>query len=314
MRNLFLLLMAITFMSSCGLKFKEETSVTQQSTSLSNAGISVRLNKNELFIEGKKHLAELGINKVSDLTKNIEARFSKIEFSPGATLITDGANVAFITKEIKFNKSTIATYDDGLEDAPLGEQGKQGGEIRIFAHTASGQLTVKLRGQNGGEGIPATEHALPAAKGNTGRAAYCLIGMSACVPGEQGGAGKDGGAGYPGNPGGNGGDAGDFLIVIQQRGDFSMKTQFLPGNGGEGSKGGSGQLGGDGGEGGPSLNIGDGQIKGGSSGPRGKNGPAGTGGVKGSHGQFGKTCIQYQTLDRRECRFGDAQEINGAPQ
>ena len=216
-------------MSSCGLRFKENAPPTPY-------------NPNELRIQGTKSLADLKLNQMNKRTNSIEVKFSRIIFESGSTLITDGSNVDFISDELVFNNSTIATFGDVLPDAPSGEKGKDGGEIKFFTLKASGQLTVLLRGQDGGS-----------------------IDEKARVAGARAG---------------DGGDTGYFLLIAQERKDFSFKAKLLPGNGGRVNASDSNQ---------------DADQK--------KVSSAGKGAVvRGETGKVGAACFQHQTIDRRICQ------------
>ena len=187
------------------------------------------------------------------------------------------------------------------EKAPNRKKGRSGGFIEIRAKKATGELSIILNGEDGGDGIrplPITEVAENGLNGFSGRY-FEEFGMPQNLrcrgfkPPTNGQDGKEGLKGENGFPGGN---TGSFFIEVHDSKEFRLNYEIKPGLGGLGSLGGEGGYGGKGGI----LIIEDEKCKRNwSKFPDGKRGPVGKSGKRGATGDVGEICIK---LNNKECK------------
>jgi hypothetical protein len=179
-----------------------------------------------------------------DETWDIDGR---VFFYESGYITTNGFTFILKAGQLLGNSGTIRSFGRGSK-AGIGQAGRSGGNIRIFAKTASGQLKVEMRGQNGGDG----------AKG-----ADCKD-WSKCpqAPIEYK---TNGLAGFPGGDGMSGGNSGTFQIKLTEAHQLLVLVTAEYGLGGAGGIGGAGTAKA------PDLNM--------QEGPPGKNGANGPSGV-----------------------------------
>ena len=172
-------------------------------------------------------------------------------------------------------KATIAPVADG-------QIGKAAGGVRLVVYDRlTGQLTVDLKGGDGGKGADGRAGAKGA---NGGQGENSSQGFMTCNHGGgKGGPGAKGGDGENGGQGSAGGDGGNLIFQSSQPDRYSPLITFSAkgGAGGTGGLAGKAGAGGDGGPGG-----GGGGLCGG--GPAGDPGPSGSVGKNGDRGPSGK--------------------------
>jgi hypothetical protein len=149
----------------------------------------------------------------------------RIYFTSQALITTNGHSFLIETGSLISDLGTIRSHPAGSA-ALQGSQGLTGGSARIQARTASGKLTIEMRGQNGGLGPPGKDWERfgdgPQAPGGP------INGMA------QGEVGKRGGDGY------RGGNSGNFEIKLKEAHSLTIFRTIETGTGGLGGKGGKG--------------------------------------------------------------------------
>ena len=184
-------------------------------------------------------------------------QFAKIYLTAQGSITLDGRSLQIEAQEIHSEDGLIRSFAPGAKAAD-GKTGRSGGVIEIKTAKATGHLRVEMRGENGGDGIPAAapDAKLKGAQGAAGE------------PGTPGGQIGDGGMfarascakkptrglpgdkGHQGNPGGNGqrgGASGHLSVEISKDEGFTLLATTEVGQGGVGASGGEGGEGGDGG-------------------------------------------------------------------
>lgn len=225
--------------------------------------------------------------------KDIELSFDELRFTEGGVLYTMGANVRIHVGTLKAEGGKIATFPEG-QKAAAGKKGRSGGHVYLGFRNAVGALTIELRGENGGDGLPAKDpdQNIKGSKGTNGIAGTC--GFNPGMIPTKGGVGGKGLKGYPGNTGLKGGDSGTLELVVDNSQDFSSRVEKLPGMGGNGGPGGQGGEGGDGGDPGE---ISRGYCNRSEGGTRGPQGDPGDRGADGPAGEKQASCItKNQTM------------------
>ena len=162
------------------------------------------------------------------------------------SITTNGYTLIINAGQLLANSGTIRSFVHGSK-AVIGQAGKSGGNVRIFAKTATGQLKVEMRGQNGGDG----------AKG-----ADCKDWSKCPEPPIE--YKTNGLAGFPGGDGLPGGNSGSFQIKLTEAHQLLVLVTAEYGLGGAGGIGGAGT------PKAPDLNMQEGPA-----GKNGVNGPAG---------------------------------------
>ncbi len=184
-------------------------------------------------------------------------QFTKIYLTAQGSITLDGRSLQIEAQEIHSEDGLIRSFPIGAK-AKQGKVGRSGGVIEIKAVKATGHLRVEMRGENGGDGVPAQapDEKLKGATGTTGDAGTPggQIGMEgflnkmSCT--KQPGRGGPGEKGHQGNPGGDGqrgGASGHLSVNITQDAGFTLLATTEAGQGGAGASGGEGGDGGDGG-------------------------------------------------------------------
>lgn len=236
------------------------------------------------------------------MSEQVILRYDRLVLKANSRLITQGLNVRFEVKELISEGAEILTFKPD-QFAPLGENGRRGGNLEIIAEHATGSLDVVMQGEHGGKGSDGAspDESLRGSKGAEGRRAlYQTLGApfytSICTEraknGEPGGQGLQG---YPGQGGFKGGDSGTALVKVGNGESFKVRFEKRPGQGGGGGVGGEGGPGGYGGEPGietmPGYNgppVRNYAV----AGPQGAKGPQGNTGKSGPVGNIEKVCVQ----------------------
>lgn len=236
------------------------------------------------------------------MSEQVVLRYDRLILGKNAKLITQGLNVRFEVKELIAEDAEILTFKSD-QYAPLGSNGRRGGNVEIVAENAIGNLRIVMQGEHGGMGFNGREpdESLRGPKGATGRSALWIlnsIGSPLYILARRAENGAPGGQALPGYPGGNGfrgGDCGTALVKITNEQDFHLVFQRQPGSGGDGGPGGAGGPGGFGGDPGvetmPHYNgppVHNYTVPG----PMGAQGPQGPKGARGPSGNIEKVCMQ----------------------
>jgi hypothetical protein len=231
-------------------------------------------------------------------------RYYKIYFTKEAVLNLSGKTVKILAHEIYSEGGLIQTFPEGTT-AGEGQNGRPGGLVEINVNKAVGLLTVELRGENGGRGLPGPkpDSRLKGPKGNKGIDAVMSgpppmvgvndtpVNLGTCnSQPTNGGDGGKGSPGYQGGTGMRGGSSGKLVLRVKDSSEFDLKDSKFAGVGGLGGFGGEGGEGGDPGEAG---NPSSGAFtnctfaRNGRPGLKGDNGPQGN---TGPSGEIEKTC------------------------
>jgi len=125
---------------------------------------------------------------------------SELELKGGARIITNGTTFRVVADRIVSEEGAIESFTDGSARSLPDETAKAGGVVIINATTMSGNLRVRLPGQDGAPGMQGRNGA-PGAAGASGQNAADHL--FDCARG--GGDGRPGGRGGDGEPGGVGG-------------------------------------------------------------------------------------------------------------
>lgn len=211
---------------------------------------------------------DLNLAKKFDLnekTKVIHIRYLGIEASKH--LYLEDFSGQLIIDNVETSDGTIQTFPESSR-AEIGNDGKNGGLANVKIGSGSGNLTIVMAGQAGGNGVPAAkpDAALKGKNGERGARAdfkiiqvmgpqinlndVNLVSTYACsVPPQNGGNGDHGKDGHQGNNGFKGGNSG-IAIVENLSNALSIQLQSSAGKKGLGSIGGDGGEGGDPGPGG----------------------------------------------------------------
>lgn len=193
----------------------------------------------------------------------------RLFFGPDGVLVTNGARLQLRIEELLAEKgSRLVTFLKN-QRAPADQPGRHGGELRLSALRATGELKIELRGEAGGHGSDGPPYGDRPIQVDKFRPA----------PG--------GAPGHPGKNGQRGGDSGAAQITLVRGEGFSFSVEQEGGEGGQGGRGGPGQLG----------------AKGNEVWPDGPQGPPGADGQPGDSGQItGRVCFRSP----REYRCGEA--------
>jgi len=177
-----------------------------------------------------------------------------------------------------------STGDDGAA-------GRHAGDIRIFAETISGGLTLQATGGLGANGQEGG-HGGPGGVGGRGHDGT-HIARGRTNPPSDGGSGGSGGDGAVGGGGGAGGNGGSIEVNRVESQEPTVEWFRLGGSGGDGGNGGEAGKGGDGGAGGRHMHCDKSQVIGeiiwtcGLTDARAKKGKAGSNGKPGINGACG---------------------------
>lgn len=259
----------------------------------------------------------------SSFTEDTRLTVNRIFLTNEAALTTNGFNIELISNELHSKDGVIETFPENTK-APINNDGKSGGTLKINALLATGDLKIYMRGQNGGDGANGENYQSRASDGRSAGEGVrfcdcagknCLVTASTkfelfnkikptgtiCTcesNGSDGGRGADGANGRDGHRAGNGGSAGQLKISIQDGREFDLQTYAskglagIPGNGGEGQEGGIG---------GQTPDTLSGRKCGGKPGPNGSKGKAGHRGELGSDGDLGLMCTYIASENKNDC-------------
>ena len=213
---------------------------------------------------------------------------SRLQIGRQARIVTNGYRLVIQAAEVISDDGQIVAFDpprkakDGSSPSQNGENGASGGNVELHAAVLRGNLTVDLRGQDGGDGAAGA----PGVAGSRGLSGSSGVsGVFGCQSG--GGNGSRGGDGSPGGRGGDGGkggNAGNLILDIKNMSAAHINPNLDAGLGGRPGPGGPGGGPGQGGEGG----SGSGFCSGGSPGQPGQPGPSGALGTEGQKGIAGQ--------------------------
>jgi hypothetical protein len=191
--------------------------------------------KKNIVINSKESVAAIGQTEVDTLLILDEGE-----------LITEGTNFSLKINNLVSYKGTISTYDlKTVRSTPELRDGNSGGEIYLTINKAQGDLTINLRGTNGGEQIYKPTRPAPQPNAVNGR----------CNRNGNGCDGQNGLKGLPANDGADGlkgGDSGQAIVRIEEKSDFEVVYNIQPG---KGSKGVPASLPGAGGKGGEADSV-----------------------------------------------------------
>lgn len=253
----------------------------------------------------------------SEFTEDTRINVNRIFILNDKPLQTNGFNVELVANELRSEKGVIETFPENSK-APTNTNGKTGGKLTIKIQSATGDLNIYMRGQNGGDGTQGESYpnrAVDGATAGTGSRVCECIGKECFIvasnlitervvcscesKGENGGNGVNGVKGRKGHAAGNGGGAGELNISIQDGREFDLQTYSYKGLAGTPGDGGDGQ---DGGVGGQKPNN-DIQTRecGGNAGANGSKGPKGDRGELGSDGNLGLMCVYIASENKNDC-------------
>lgn len=204
--------------------------------------------------------------------------YDRLILKKGARFQTEGANVRIDIKELVSEDAVIATFSPDTT-AEKRKSGRAGGHLELHVGKATGNLTVELRGENGGDGEAGAEPvaSMKGAQGAPGMDWIGGFGYSSVIYIPS--AGNPGAQGFQGESGFPGGNSGSADIQISDDSELSLSVARIPGRGGAGGSGGAGGEGGEGGIGGQRGDLN--RFPNGAMGPQGSQGPVGTVGATG---------------------------------
>ncbi len=236
----------------------------------------------------------------SELSKDLQLQTSGRMFIAEKSVFKIGSNnLRLQASEIILKDTKFITFESDSH-ASAGQSGRPGGNINLKAKLITGNASVLLQGQHGGDGESAKPITEPAARGQSGYFNFYPGGNHhkgvLCfniyfMPSN----GSDGVAGKRGDNGGHGGFSGNFYADADQV-DAEIKIQKAQGLGGQGGYGGAGQPGGE-----PGLHPKDFDQKNlshpdfkcfvGEQPKPGRQGIQGLNGVAGENGKLGEFCL-----------------------
>jgi hypothetical protein len=95
---------------------------------------------------------DLVIDHAIELSQNPDwHNVYRVRFTKDGVLTTNGFNVILNARFLESDDGVLRTFSPG-QTAPAGLVGRSGGDIKILAQEASGQLKIEMRGENGGPG------------------------------------------------------------------------------------------------------------------------------------------------------------------
>lgn len=225
-------------------------------------------------------------------------------------LQTNGFKVELVANELRSEKGIIQTFPENSKALPNSD-GRSGGSLTIKVQSATGDLKIYMRGQNGGDGVNGQAYSsraadgAPAGSGN--RVCECIgkncfiLELTHCScesKGENGGAGANGAKGRKGHRAGNGASAGQLNISVQDGREFDLQTYAFKGVAGISGEGGEGQDGGIGGQKPKNIHA---DSCGGNPGGNGSKGAKGDRGDLGIDGDLGLMCIYIASENKNDC-------------
>lgn len=161
------------------------------------------------------------------------SRFGRIFFTPSGIITTNGHQLYIQADELISTSGQIRTFLNS-ENSQVGSAGLSGGNIQIVLRTASGELKIEMRGQNGGPGtLGSTLPADPPLdfSGGMGGGSHGMMRFDG-IHTKPGGVGGNGGAG---------GSSGRYQISISETHTLHLQAVIIEGHGGAGGQGGAPQ-------------------------------------------------------------------------
>lgn len=246
----------------------------------------------------------------STFTEDTRLNVNRIFILKDKSLQTNGYNIELVANELRSENGIIETFPEDNK-AATDNDGKSGGKLTIKVQSATGDLKILMRGQNGGDGSKGEAYpnraADGAAAGSGNRMCEC-IGKNCLIleathcycesKGSNGGNGTDGSQGHNGNRAGHGGNAGELNIAVQDGREFDLQTYAFKGLAGNPGEGGEGQ---DGGIGGQRPKTIEAEKCGGDPGGNGSKGSSGNRGASGNDGNLGLMCIYIASENKNDC-------------
>ena len=253
---------------------KETSNISEDSKQISEEEITVlseyskQISEEEITVlsEDSKQISEEEITILSEdleLSENTIIQNKKVILDM-MTIKTLQHDLTIIAEEFISNHSIIKNFPEE-QTAKKKENGKHGGNVLIEAETASGNLKLILKGENGGlvpvrRSLSKKERLkLKGKAGGNGRDAiyrefcntetFIILSNTHCweeciLPPTRGERGGNGLQGFPGWNGKSGGNSGSFHLKAINLSDFYLtdikKTPGLGSPGGKGSSGGYG--------------------------------------------------------------------------
>lgn len=259
----------------------------------------------------------------SNFNEDTRLTVNRIFLTNDTVLSTNGFNIELVANELHSKDGVIETFAENTK-APINNDGKSGGSLKISAQMATGDLKIYMRGQHGGDGANGESYSNRASDGSPAGegARFCdCVGKNCLLTaktnfelfpdikptgtictcestGGDGGRGADGANGRDGHNAGNGGSAGQLKISIQDGREFDLQTYAFKGIAGTPGNGGDGQ---DGGIGGPTPDTLSGRKCGGKPGGNGSKGKPGRRGDLGSDGDLGLMCTYIASENKNDC-------------
>lgn len=142
------------------------------------------------------------LNAISYLSKDETIQAARVFLGPGAVVYTREHSLNIQTNELVSDGATLQNFleTDRVEERE--KNGRSGGQIKIVAEKARGQLNVELSGEPAGNGRDGVK--------------LRAMGHKGCW----------------GSNGGNGGDAGQFILDVVEDSQFRYHVKNRPGSGG----------------------------------------------------------------------------------
>lgn len=222
----------------------------------------------------------------ASVTSTYEYSFASLTLGPNGVLYTMGNKVSIRVQDLISRGGMIVSFPEGHRSSH--GDGLSGGSLKVWAHSAEGNLKITMRGENGRQGLPG-DPPLESMKGPVGREGAPTAGggsMLGIVVGQPGFPGGKGQKGFPGKAGFAGGNSGTFELTVLEDHPIYLSVEIFAGKGGPGGFGGTGGAGGDGGLGGK---IGGNKRL--ATGPQGLIGDQGDNGSSGTSGLIETACV-----------------------
>lgn len=259
---------------------------------------------------------EAGVTTLQSLKiKTGSYDFGVVFFENRSLLRTEGAYLRIRAQRLFADQAAVESFSaEKAREIPVsGTVGLNGGRVIIEAQQAMGDLSITMRGTDGGQGYAGLLQTASGKKGATGTAGVRAkgpcehVGPKSVLSGDtwaapaaiicewtchkpgNGGVGESGAAGNRGGNGMPGGASGLAQVIIEKElGRFTVNVESLPGYGGPGGIGSEGGLGGAGGDPGA---IANGCHEGAQAGAQGARGPKGADGDKGPDGLIEESSV-----------------------
>lgn len=236
-----------------GIEARIEISVTEADPHEMKFSCEISIDGERVDFFKDKLLKSYVISGEKNLVQYIgpRARIGTLLIEADAELTTNDVDVELEVKELISQGGKIMTFPERLVNTTIDDNdGLSGGKISIKARKAYGDLSVELRGLNGGKQTKLKEQRQPKPRDPKlngtcpSRVKEGHYNPKNCV----GKNGHKGDKGYTGFKGRSGGNSGSFDIKAEQS-FLSLTVNYFPGLGGAGGEGGKGGLGSPGGYG-----------------------------------------------------------------